>query len=291
MAIRTALFAALLLPVLAACGAGSAGSSPPGSTPGPTPAGIAHPTGTGELVLRFDEGGGFVPVEFFAAHVPYFSLYGDGTVVFVRTSAQPGQAPDGTSTGLPLRTARLTEAQIQELLTFALSEGGLAIAADHYDTQGIADAPTAVFELHAAGDVKRVSVYALGMDTQPGADSAIKAALGRLATRLHDFDAGGAVASAPYVAATYRGVLNEAGGVQGGNIRAWPWPSIAPTDFGLPQDPNAFQQLSRPMTPAEAAALGVDGFSNGITGGLRLRAPDGRVFSFVLRPLLPDERP
>lgn len=289
MAIRNALFAALLLPVLAACGVGSASSSPPGSTPSPTPAGIAHPTGAGELVLRFDEGGGFVPVEFFAAHVPYFSLYGDGTVVFVRTSAQTGQAADGTSTGQPLRTARLTEAQIQELLSFALADGGLAVARDHYDTQGIADAPTAVFELHAAGSAKHVSVYALGMDTQPDADSAVKASLGRLAARLRDFDAGGASGAAPYVATAYRGVLTEAG-APGVKVRAWPWPSIAPTDFRLPQDPNAFQQLTRTMTPAEAAVLGVDGFSNGITGGLWLRAPDGRVFSFVLRPLLPDER-
>ena len=290
MAIRSLLSAALLLPVLAACGAGSASPSAPAVTPSPTPQGIVHPTAAGEIVLRFDEGGGFVPVEFFAAHVPSFTLYGDGTVVFVRTSASAESAPNGPSTGQPLRTARLAEPQIQELLTFALSEGGLAIARDHYDNPGIADAPTAVFELHAAGDVRRVSVYALGLDTQPGADSAVKAALGRLASRLRDFDAGGALSSAPYVATAYRGVITDAGGGQGVAIRPWPWPSITPSDFRLPADPNAFQQLSRTMTPADAAVLGVEGFENGITGGLWLRAPDDRVYSFVLRPLLPDEQ-
>ena len=91
------------------------------------------------------------------------------------------------------------------------------------------------------------------------------------------------------MATAYRGVLTEAGGVQGMNVRAWPWPAISPADFRSPGDPNAFQQLSRTMTPAEAIVLGVDGFENGITGGLWLRAPGDRVYSFVLRPLLPDE--
>ena len=77
-----------------ACSASAPAAGPIGS-PRPSPVGaahaaavvgIVHPTGATDVVLRFDEAGGFVPVEFLAAHVPYFTLYGDGTVVFVQAS-------------------------------------------------------------------------------------------------------------------------------------------------------------------------------------------------------------
>lgn len=186
-------------------------------------------------------------------------------------------------------TTRLSEPRIQELLAFALADGGLAIARERYDNPLVADAPTAVFEIHAADDSKTVSVMALGMDAQPGADSAVKAALARLGDRLRDFDPGGSLGSAPYIPSAYRGVLTEVGGVQGVNVRGWPWPSLTPADFRLPVDPNVIQQRIRVLTPDEAAAIGVEGYENGIQGGLWYRGPDDVPYSFVLRPLLPDE--
>ena len=298
MSVRIAPFAALAIALAAAGCATPAATDAPGVSPSPSmssgspaaaPDVIAHPTGTDEIVLRFDEAGGFVPAEFFAAHVPYFTLYGDGTVVFVSTAAITEPAQNGPSTGQPIRTTRLGEPRIQELLAFALTDGGLAIARERYDNPQVADAPTAVFEIHAADDSKTVSVMALGMDARPDADSAVKAALARLGERLRDFDPGASLGSAPYIPPAYRGVLTEAGGVQGVNVRGWPWPSLTPADFRPPADPNVIQQRIRVLTPDEAAAIGVQGYQNGIQGGLWYRGPDDVPYSFVLRPLLPDE--
>jgi hypothetical protein len=274
---------------VAACGAASGSPSPSTPAPTATPSGIAHPTGVDEIVLRYDVGGGFVPIEFFAAHVPQFTLYGDGTVVFVSNAASSEPAPNGPSLGPVLRTARLAESQVQSLLEFALRDGALAIARTEYQNPNVADAPTTTFEIHADGDTKTVSVMALGLDAQSGPDVAILTALGRLADRLGNFDQGGSLASNPYVPTAYRGVLFESNGVQGVPVQAWPWPSLAPADFKLPADANVLQQRTRVLSPDAAAATGIQGFERGIVAGLWYQGPDGATYSFVLRPLLPDE--
>jgi hypothetical protein len=296
MSIRLRLPAALLTAAisLAACGATASGTARPADTaptpaPTSTPAGLAHPTGAKEIILRADEAGGFVPVEWMAAHVPYFTLYGDGRVVFVSSSTVVEPSPDGVMTGSPLRTATLSEAQIQDLLMFALADGGLAAARADYQNPFVADAPSTIFEVHADGDSKTVTIVALGMEGEPDADTAIKAAFMKLAELLRDFDKGGSLGSAPYEPTAYRGVLNDASGAQGVKVREWPWPDLTPADFALPADPNTLQVRTRVLTPAEAAAAGVDGFEGGIVGGAFLRAPDGKLYSLALRPLLPDE--
>ncbi len=77
-------------------------------------------------------------------------------------------------------------------------------------------------------------------------------------------------------------------GVQGVNFRAWPWPELTPADFKLPADPNVLQQATRSLSAAEAEAIGVEGYENGIQGGLWFEF-DGSVYSLALRPLLPGE--
>ena len=290
---------------LSACGAAGSGSARPGDS-APTPAtgtvpatatvtpttaagGLAHPIGANEIVLRFDEAGGFVPAEWTAAHVPYFTLYGDGRVVFVRTSAVVQPAADGAIAGMPVRTAVLSEEQVQDLLVLALRDGGLGTARAEYQNPMVADAATAVFEIHADGDSRTVSVMALGMDGEPGPDTAIKAALLKLANVLRDFDRGGSLGSSPYVPTAYRGVLSDASGAQGVRVRAWPWIDLAPADFKRPADPNVMQMRTRVLTPDEVRAVGVDGSESGIVGGTFLRGPDGTLYSLALRPLLPDE--
>jgi len=288
----TALLAIAM--TLTACSATTPGTAqpsavPPTTAPAATPEGLAHPTGATEIVLRFDEAGGFVPMEWMAAHVPYFTLYGDGRVVFVSTSPIVQPTPEGATTGMPIRTAVLTERQVQDLLLFALRDGGLGAARTDYPNQNVADAPTTVFEIHADGDSKTVSIMALGMDGEPGPDTAIKAAFSKLAGLLRDFDRGGSLGSAPYVPTAYRAVLADVSGTQGVRVREWPWADLAPTDFRLPADPNVLQLQTRVLTPVQALAIGVDGFENGIAGGVYLRGPDGAPYSLVLRPLLPDE--
>ena len=273
-----------------ASGAPSAAPSTPAATPTPPPVGIVHPTGATDVVLRFDEAGGFVPVEFLAAHVPYFTLYGDGTVVFVQSSASGQPADDGIGRGNPLRTGKLTEAQVQDLLEFALSDGALAIARADYQNPLVADAPTAIFEINADGASKKVSVVALGMeDQQPGPDTAIKTSLAKLGDRLRDFDRGGTLTSAAFAPAAYRAVLTDASGGAGAPVRPWPWPSITIDEFTFPADASALRQGTRVMTPDELDAIGIDGLENGAQSGIYVKGPDGKPYSLVIRPLLPDE--
>ncbi|HEY3334760.1 MAG TPA: hypothetical protein VGK16_05925 [Candidatus Limnocylindrales bacterium] len=297
MSSRAAAIAIAIVALAAAACTGAGGTTAGGATPEPTTApspsidGLAHPTGAGEIVLRFDESGGFVPPEFLAAHVPQFTLYGDGTVVFVQSSSVPPSRAEGITTGQSVRTARLTEDQVQALLEFAIRDGGLGTARAEYQNPLVADAPTAVFTLNADGASRTVSVVALGMEDQEvTADTATKQALARLGSRLRDFDAGGTLQSATYEAAAYRGVLQAQDGVQGVAIRDWPWTDLAPADFRMPSDPNVLQQGKATLTPQQAATLGVEGFESGLASGVFLRDTAGKVYSFVLRPLLPDER-
>jgi hypothetical protein len=280
--------------VVTACGGGAASPAPSASTAGSSPDptatdAILHPTGPDEVVLRFDQAGGFVPMEWIAARLPAFSLYGDGRVVFVQAASDVAARADGVITGAPVRTAVLSEDQVQELLRYALADGGLAIARTEYTNPMVADAPTAVFTINAENDSKTVSAYGLGIEGEPSADTLVLARLAALADRLGDFDRGGSLASDPYLAPAYRGVLIEQQGGVGNPVRDWPWTSITPEDFSLPADPNALPSGTRTLTPDEVAAVGVDGFENGIINGIWLRGPDGRVYSLVIRPLLPDE--
>ena len=296
---RPAAAVLLAAVTLAACSGGPATSPSPSApaasagdgtpTPIPTIAGIAHPTGATDIVLRFDEAGGFVPVEFLAAHVPYFTLYGDGTVVFVQNAPQVDPAPDNIGRGSPLRTGKLTEPQVQDLLDFALGQGGLGIAKADYPNPNVADAPTATFEIHADGGDKTVSVMALGMDGPAGPDTAIKTSLAQLGERLRDFDRGGTLTSDPFAPAAYRAVLTDATG-GGGAGRAWPWPSIKLDGFTFPADPNALRQGTRAMSADEIAALGIKDVQNGVSTGVFVTGPDQKLYSLVVRPLLPDEK-
>ena len=295
MSTRTFLPAAALLVALgaAACSSGAiplaqpsnpqsgAPTDAPTATPTPVITGIAHPTGAKDVVLRYDSAGGFVPPEFLAARVPFFTLYGDGRIVFVRTNAE---LPGGDiGVGQPIRTAVLTEEQIQSLLEFALTDGGLAAARDSYMNPMIADAPTAGFTVNADNDSKTVSAMGLGADPQPGPDTQILKRLNGLAERLRDFDQGGAIASDPYEPAAIRGVITDATGVQAVPVRAWPWTDIKPTDFAFPNDPSALQQATAVLTPEQVGSLNVEGSSNGITGGIWVRDEAKKLYSLVIR--------
>ncbi len=285
-----ALGAAACSRVGAPASAGPATAAPPAATPAATPVeGLAHPTGPDDIILSYDEGGGFVPIEFLAAHVPYFTLYGDGTVVFVQGSAPVEPGAGNVMTGQPIRTAKLTEEQVQDLLLYALTDGGLANAKESYSNQMVADASTATFTVSADNDTKTVSAYALGMQSEPGPDTATLKQLEMLAGRLRDFDQGGTLASDPYVPTAYRAVLLESTGVQGVQVREWPWPDLTVEDFALPADPNSLQQRTRTMTPDEVAALGIDGYEGGISSGLWVKGTDGKTYSVAVRPLLPHE--
>lgn len=282
---------AILLVVVAACSP-SASSPTPGSTQGPTGGptaappsptamtGIEHPTGATDVVLRLESGGGFVPVDFFATSTPTFTLYGDGRVVW-RDPNAPIPAPVGSISPLaPLRTVRLTEDAIQSLLEDALGRGGLADAAASYMGEG-ADMPTTTFTINANGALKTVSATPLSPDMQPQAGPII-AALAALSDRLSGFSAIVGT-SEIYTPTAYRGVLMPQDQALGAPV-AWPWTTIAPSDFT--SDANEFLLL-RTLTPDDVAALGATGIEGGFMG-LTLQRGD-KFYGFSLRPLLPDE--
>jgi len=269
----------------------SAGSSPVVSPPASTVdlGAIEHATGTTDIVLRYDEGGGFVAPSFMVSQTPIFTLYGDGTVVFRNTTAQ-GPAPDGSVIRQsPLRTARLSEDQIQGLLSYALGEGRLGIARAQYDFGGVADASTATFTIDAGGIKKTVNVYALGMDTPDLPDRTVREAFARLAGRLGNLDQGGTLKTDIYRPAAYRAILMDGTGMTVPDIRPWPWKGIAPRDFAAPSDPNAFQAATKTLTPEGVAALGIKDPEGGLTNLILNGAGDGKLYSLALRPLLPDE--
>ena len=285
--------------ILAACSAaGGAASAPPSGdpsaapsvTPTGTPAAdaIEHKTGATDVLLRYEEGGGFIMPAFTAAAVPHFTLYGDGTVIF-RNPMLEGPPAEGSVFKMhPLRTVKLSEDQIQELLLLALQDGGLAAARPNYPNDMVADASTAIFTIEAGGLQKTVSVYALGLEMEGMVDGPARAAFKRLADRLTDFDQGGTIPTDAYTPEAYRGTLFEAPGIEAPDVRAWPWPDLAPADFKPDADPNGNQFPHRVMTPAEIDLLEVTDYEGGFQD-LVLTGPDGKLYTFTLRPLLPGE--
>jgi len=299
--------AAFLL--LAACSSAPApsqgpGSPPPGSggpsspapsqlpqpTPGTTVGAIDHPVGAADVILRLEEGGGFVPMEMMAAQAPTFTLYGDGVIVFqpkVETFPEPDA--NGVVHSVPWRTARLDEGQTQDLLEFAIGTGGLGTARDSYVEGGIADAPNTIFTLKAGGLDKTVVVNALAEGGPQGTDAAARAAFFKLAQKLRDFDQGGSIPTDVYQPDGFRAVLMNREGQAGGTI-AWPWPTIKPSDFVADANGNGGVSFPhRTLSPSEVDALGVKDAAGGLQG-IVLKAPDGKTWTLIVRPLLPDEQ-
>jgi hypothetical protein len=169
---RQTVLAALSV-LLVACSGGATATSQPSTTPtvSASPSGggfgaIEHATGATDVLLRFEQGGGFVAPGFLATQAPIFTLYGDGTIVFRNPAQDPLPAVGSIIPERAFRTAHLTEEQIQGVLEDALGPGGLGVARTEYRNDQIADAPTATFTVNAGGLNKKVSVYALDMDVQ-----------------------------------------------------------------------------------------------------------------------------
>ena len=274
----------------AACGSAGSASPPASSPPSPPPTsgGVDHPTGATDVILQLEEGGGFVPIEFLAGQAPQFTLYGDGRVVFqpvVTTFPEPG--PDGVIRNVPWRTAQLDAGQVDELLTFALGQGGLGAARDNYGNDMVADASTSTFTINAGGLKKTVAVYALGLEDQQNATDLIpRRAFKTLADRLRDFDRGGTIATDVYLPDNFRAVLVEREGDPQAKPMAWPWPNLKLSDFK--SDVNgvgATQFPHRTITAVEVQDLKLGDIPGGAQG-VTLTGPDGKLYTLIVRPLL-----
>jgi hypothetical protein len=287
------LLALAPLVLLAACTTGGGGStaepsaSPsPDATASPQVGDIEHPTGADDIILRLEEGGGFVPPSFIATEAPIVTLYGDGTLI-VRTEgdfAPPGE--DGVLRERPFRIAHLTEEEIQRVLDVAINEGGLGVADASYRYDLVADAPTTTFTLNAGGLDKTVDVYALGIEGPDVEDAEIRDAFLRLSEKLRAIEADGGPTFEDWAPDRYRGIVIDDGGQPAGEPIEWPWPELAPGDFTASGE-NAFFR-SAVLTPEQVEALGL-GELRGGAQGIVLTDPEGQLVSFALRPLFPDE--
>lgn len=263
-------------------------TTPPTPTPSPTfnPDQIEHPTGATDVVLRMEQGGGFVPFEWMVTQAPQFTLYGDGTVVF-----RPLEDPERVSfeQGLPrFLTGKMTEEGVQALLTYALTTGRLATAKDQYDNPMIADASTTVFNLNAGGEEKVVSIYALFEMPDPNVpDQVDRAGFSQLQNLLMNFEqeveAGTVTDVVLYEPSHYRAVMFPAMGEPTGEPIAWPWDDLTPDDFPAGDEPGG----SKILTAEQVGEL-VEVPSGG-NQSVWVETEDGTLYSFAIRPLLPDE--
>lgn len=276
--------------LLAACGgAGSSPTASPGGSSKPTdaptsdPASIEHATGALDVVFRFEQGGGFVAMGFFATQAPQFTLYGDGTVLFRDFTAAP-LLNDKVGALQPYLIARMSEVEIQAFLRFALADSGLGVARAAYNPGNVADAPSSMFTIRAGGVDKVVTVEALGFENPQNPDSAIMKALAGLGERINNFAASVSGETA-WTPDRWRGVLTPDAF---GPAVTWPWPNLTPADFVKPAEPDAPQFPIHPLTTADVAALGLTGIEGGFTN-LPITGPDGKVYTLALRPILPDE--
>jgi hypothetical protein len=160
---RLKLFGAtvLSLGILAgACANAPTGSGPGdgGTASGGSDTGTPTPTGSDQLVLRIEEVGGFVAVQYNLTRMPIMSLYADGLLITpgVQTDIYPGPA-------LPALTQQQLSPEAIQLLTQAAIDAGLDTDRD-LQTMSVSDMPTTVFTLTIDGQTYTTNVYALGMD-------------------------------------------------------------------------------------------------------------------------------
>ena len=296
-----ALTPLLLASVVACTSTGAPAASPsgapsdgPSASPTEAPSqsaagGIDHKTGPADVLLRYDEGGGLMMAGYSAAQAPIFTLYGDGTVIFRNPLKDAPAAQGSTMPFNPLRTAKLSEEQIVELLTLALGEGGLAVARPSYDNPMVADVGTTVFTVDAGGIKKAVSIMALGMDVEPGnPDGPARTAFKKLADRLADFDQGGSIETSVYEPKAYRATLVDGGGMAAPDMVDWPWSDLTVKDFKPDADPNGLQFPHATLTPEQVAALGIKSVEGGFFG-TPVKGSDGKPYILAVRPILPDD--
>ncbi len=269
------------------------GSADPSPTASPTPTipegDISHPTGSTDVILRMEEGGGFVPIEWLLTQAPVFTLYGDGT--FIVKPLEDPDLPGGFGSAQPrFLQGHLDEESVQALLAFALANGRLAVARERYTDDRIADASTTIFTINAGGFDKRVEVYALAEVFEPQMPDAVdRTAFHELAELLRSFEsrarAGELGPIVLYQPTHYRLTLLEGFGLPAGGPTDWPWDHISPDDF-RPAGELTIPQL---VVPADEAAAIVELPSGGHPGIAVTR--DGEDWQLGVRPLLPDEAP
>jgi hypothetical protein len=289
------LLALAAIALVAGCGGADQTASGTSTAAAPA-AGIAHPTGARDVVVRVASGGGFVAVEANLASLPSYTLYGDGTVI--RTVAAPAGSALALGAGAApqLETGHLDEAAVQELLSQAERAGLLAPGAIDYGDMGsvgVADMPTTTVTLTTdAGTVDRAA-YALGGGTVPGGHD-LSAAQQSARAALSGFVAlteGSPADATPYLPERLA-------------VFVAPW--LEQPDVATDAEPAELPLAADLAALTKAGANSAAGFGCTVVDGEAVpkllaataspspsglwRAPGGHeAYRVVVRPLLPDE--
>jgi hypothetical protein len=125
--------------------------------------GIDHAPSPDQVLIQISLEGGFVPVEWTYTNFPFYSLYGDGTLIVpgAQIEIYPGPA-------LPAMSSRqVDEAGVQAILekTIAAVED-VPADLDDLGAMGIADASTTVLTVSADGVNRTIRAYALSELTE-----------------------------------------------------------------------------------------------------------------------------
>jgi hypothetical protein len=283
MKVRSAAATLLLSLVLAACAETPIDPGDDG--------GIDHATTPDHVLVQISSEGGFTPVEWTYTNFPFYSLYGDGTLVVpgAQIEIYPGPA-------LPAISSRqVDEAGIQAILeeTIAAVED---VPADLNDLghMSIADAPTTVITVSAGGVDRTIRVYALSEQTDrpegmPEREYEARLRLQELVATLTgstDWLPEGSVGpESAYEASAARLFVGDYRPVDDLAQEPVPWPlgdDLA--DFGAPAAPGAYRCGVVEGADWEAV-LAAASSANTLTPW----TDAGERYAILFRPLLPDE--
>lgn len=274
------LAAAPVALVAASCGSSNNGSGNASTTttaastlpPDTTTPGIAHPTGADDVVLRLAWDGGFVAPGTIFVRLPRLLITGDGSVYVqgAQIEIYPGPLLP------PVLVGKITEAEIQAVLTKAQSLNLFRQIAYGQPDGGIADAPNTILDINANGGSFKHDAYALGMTgTESNAD---RRAFADFVTQLEPL-AMGVPDSQPYSAPRFAIRATPAD-------QAPPPDDVKPNDAQWPADAGVKLNAAAECAVVEASTVGeLFAQSTQIT-----RFVDGGVsYVLMVRPMLPGD--
>ena len=262
---------------------------------------IDHAEGSADVVLRFDwlpdqlDGGELGSPVFRPG--PEFTLYGDGTVIFVRNGTATPASDPPLERAAPFRTTQLTEPQVQALLQYALEAGGLATAdssAPAYDTDCFhswqftirTDAISRDVQVICPDDWPTMNESATAFE--PASDKLVT-----LARYLRRFDSQTGIETSPWEPDRYWAILRDPPEGDGPEPLGWPWPRFAPSGFCDPSNEYRYDESARrrAISAADAALLGLADIEGGIQG-ISVQSPlGGQTLRLALWPIFPEDRP
>jgi hypothetical protein len=218
----------------------------------------------GEVWLRVDTGGGFVPAIVNQRQVPEVLLFDDGRLV--RLTSVPGAVvPE-------FEVAPLEETEVAKLLDAA----GVVIDGPDVGFPNVTDLPTTTIALSTDAQDGRLDVYALGYeDEQLAADE--QAARAAVTTLLDDLAAAGE--AEPYVPEEWLALTTAT--LEGADVTG---------SVSWPLDPDRAASVDSPAVCTRLTGVEVDQVLSTLAGSeFEFVAANGTVLEVALRPVLTGE--